>query len=359
VPKKKLIIAVQSIFLFNAIVLAVLVGTGLATPWSLLSLAFINGIVGSFDLPARLAYVPELIPKEDLINAISLNSLLFNVARALGPALAALLFLLADAVLQPLDMPPEDSLKWGCTFCFGFNALSYLAVIAALLGMPSTPAVAKSTERGSAWDGFRFVWKHRPLAGLLACTALISIVGWPALTLFPAYTRGVLHLAEKQYSLLVSALGFGALVAALTNAAFGTLRRHPHFLLIGAMLTAVGVGVLSRVNQLYPAMFGASIFGFGMIFYLSTGQSLLQGQVTPALRGRVLALWPMALGGAAIVGHLATGAAARIWDVSVVLSIMSVGLALGTIAIAFLRRSLTRAAGRVAEVPLDTSTQLG
>src|SRR5204862_7863484 len=123
-PKRQLVLTPQTAFLCNAISLTLLVALGFAAPWIVLCLMAVNGVIQAVDMPARLAFVPDLVPKEDLINAVGLNSLLFNSARAVGPALAALLFLAAEAAV-PLLPSGTDPVTLGAVACFALNAASF------------------------------------------------------------------------------------------------------------------------------------------------------------------------------------------------------------------------------------------
>ncbi len=333
VPRTKLVFVLQSLMLLSAIVLTGLTLTSWLNPWWMFGLALFNGVVMSFDLPARLALVPDLIPTEDLINAVSLNSLLFNVGRAVGPALAAAVYLCVDAVFGTTNS------RVGSAACFTVNAISYAAVLVALwmIRVPGIPTTEKKAKTGSPLAGYAFVWQHKPLLMLLLCTALFSTFGWPLMTLFPTYTKNVYHLAEKQYSLLVSALGVGALLAALTNASFGRGgNRQSWFLVIGSIGTTLGVFGLALAPPFPLALGCSALFGFGMILYLSTGQTILQLSVPGPLRGRVLALWPMALTGTSMFGHLYLGDLARRIPVTSLLLSMGTGLLVCTGLIAWL-----------------------
>ncbi len=328
--KRPLILICQVLFLLNAVLLTGLVWFDVVDPPTAVVLAVMNGLVQAVDIPARLAFVPELIAKDDMVNAVGLNSLLFNLGRAIGPALAGLVFLLVGWVSESRDVT-----RTGATVCFALNAVSYAAVIAGLLAMrPGVPA--NRPKGGRLAEGLQFVWRSKPLAGLLACTLAMSLFGWPLLTLFPAYTRTVLGHAEKEYSWLVSALGGGALVAALANATFGKLSRARPFVVVGSALTAVAVLGMTFADQLLPAAACSAVFGFGMILYLSTGQSVLQLSTPDHARGRVMALWPMTLSGGAVGGHLLCGWAAKHFPIPQVFGAMWVGVTATAIVVAVL-----------------------
>jgi MFS family permease len=319
----------QSIFLVHAVVLTLLIALNSVSPELILLLMVVSGVVQAVDLPARLAFVPDLVPKEDLINAVGLNSLLFNSARAIGPALAGLLFLLADVVVESAHLG-GNAVTLGAVSCFAINALSFVAVLIALWGITVTGDAQPRSKltAGSFWDGFRYLRENPALGGLVLLTLLMCIFGWPLLTILPAYTRLQLGLGEKAYSLLVSAVGAGALIAALTTATFGSKARRGLFLIFGAFVTSVGVLVLSQTRLPEIAAIGCAAAGFGLILYLSTGQSTLQLAIPDEKRGRVMALWAMTLSASAPLGHLLAGEAVRVVGVAPVLLGMAVGLAI-------------------------------
>jgi len=326
--KRKLILMTQSAFLAHALALTILLAVDLAAPVVVLVFMVISGIVQAVDLPARLAFVPDLVPKEDLINAVGLNSLLFNSARAIGPALAALLFVLADAIL-PAFPPGTSPVTLGAVACFGLNAASFLAVLIALWGI-NVPEAPPTTRHGGngIWDGFRYLRERSAMGALVSLTLFLCIFGWPLVTLLPVYTRTQLGRSEQTYSLLVSALGAGALAAALITATFGTTTRRSAFLVAGAVVGTLGLFGVSQVSRADFAALACACAGFGLILFLSTGQSTLQLAVPDDRRGRVMALWAMTLSASAPLGHLLAGHAVSIVGVQPVLVTMAAGAGL-------------------------------
>jgi hypothetical protein len=218
------------------------------------------------------------------------------------------------------------------------NAVSYVAVLFALRGIrvAGAPHDADRAEPRSAWDGVRYLAAHRSLGGLVALTLVLCVFGWPVLTLFPGYTRVQLGRAEESYSFLVSALGVGALAAALTTATFGSVARRGAFLVAGASVTAGGVLGLSLVAVLPAAAWCAACVGFGLILFLSTGQSALQLAVPDHTRGRVMALWAITLSASAPVGHLIAGQAADAVGIVPVLRVMAAGVGAVAVGLAVL-----------------------
>ncbi|MFO0937344.1 MAG: MFS transporter [Gemmataceae bacterium] len=329
IPKRKLIFGTQSAFLFTAILLTIVVGLNRATPFVILAIQIVNGLIQALDLPGRLAFVPELVPKSDLINAISLGAMLFNSARFIGPAVTGLIFLLAGLI--PLGIKPVII---GSAICFALNAISYAAVLVALSRITAEETqTTHASGQSSIWDGVRFLRENPGLGWLVVLTGLFCIFTWPVITLLPAFTRTVVGLEEKAFSFFVSSLGVGALFAALTSATFGSVRRRRRFLQIGAIVGALGVGGLSRSTIPTEAALCCALLGFGLILYLSTGQSTLQLNAPSAIRGRLMALWAMTLSASAPVGHFVAGLAAQTWPVPAVLLTMFVGAFLSAVGI--------------------------
>src|SRR6266508_884533 len=239
-PRRALIFQTQTALLVLALALAALAFAGTATVWHLLAIAAASGVVNAVDLPARLAFLVEMVGKEDLVNAVALNSLLFNVARAAGPALGAWV------------LP-----QWGPGACFLLNALSYLAVLVALAQMRVAPRVALPELRGEGpplLAGFRYVAAHPVLCLLLPLTAAMSLFGWPILALLPALAQNHLHAGEGGYSAMLSAIGVGALVAALLVASYGSMPRRSAFLGAGVVVAAVALLGLSLAPDLGVAV---------------------------------------------------------------------------------------------------------
>jgi len=331
-PKRQLVLTTQTAFLCHAVVVTLLVAFDLIVPELLLALMLVSGIIQAVDLPTRLAFVPDLVPKEDLINAVALGSLLFNSARAIGPALAGIVFLLA-AKAMPWFPPNTNAVTVGAAACFAVNAVSFLAVLFALWGIHVPGASKKKTEATSMWDGVRYLRENATLGGLMLLTLGICIFGWPLLTVLPAFTRQQLGEDVPTYSMLVSMFGAGAFVAALATATFGTTQRRWKFLVSGAAITSLGLLCVSQAMTPMFAATGCVIAGFGLVMYLSTGQSMLQLAVPDAKRGRVMALWAMTLSGSAPIGHLLAGQSVTVFGVEPVLVAMSIGVGLAALAL--------------------------
>jgi MFS family permease len=298
-PKRTLIFWTQSAFLLLALLLAVLTYGNAITAWQLLVVAALGGLVQAVDLPARLAFVMDMAGREDLMNAVALNSLLFNVARALGPALGGLLLVFFE--------------PWACFFA---NGLSYLAVLWALALMNvDGAAVVVGRERGirALLGGFAFLAGHRELAFLVLLATTTALCGWPVMALLPALAHHELGSQERGFSMMLSATGIGALAAAGALATFGTMERRGLLVGLGVALVSAGLIGLSFTKLLFLASLCCAVIGFGLILFLATCQTVIQLGTGDHNRGRVMGIWAMVLSGAVPLGNMIAGPAADHW----------------------------------------------
>ena len=320
VPRRGLIVRTQFAFLTCALILLGLHLAGQLTVGAMLAVMFAHGVVQAIDLPARLAFVPGLVGRDDLSNAVALNSLLFNVARAVGPALAA--FLLASA---------------GAAWCFVVNALSYLAVIGALLLIRLPPVGAADVPVPTAEGGFRVIGRQPGLRIVFALASLAAIGGWPLLALLPSFADKILGRGQTGYGTVLSAVGIGALGAALTAASIGNEVRRKVLLLGGLLAVAIALAGLT-VTRSFPAATGCCVlFGFGMILFFATGQTLVQLGTADADRGKVMGVWAMVLSAGVPLGNLVFGPAADEFGVPAVIAVQA-----GTIGIAVVLLTMRR-----------------
>ncbi len=299
VPKRSLIFATQSAFLVLALLLAVLGYAGIVTAWQLLLVSAVTGLVQAIDLPARLTFVMDMAGREDLPNAVALNSLLFNVARALGPAASGLLL----RWFTPAD-------------CFLANAISYVAVLWALARMDITGSShVVDTGKGirALWEGFGYLARRRELAFLVLLAGTTALCGWPSQILLPALAQDELGEGKVAYSLMVSGTGFGALAAALAVATFGSAKQRPRMIGIGVGVVSAALVALALAKSLILAISCCALIGFGLILFLSTSQSVIQLSAGDHNRGRIMGIWAMTLSGAAPLGNLLAGKAADYW----------------------------------------------
>jgi MFS family permease len=313
VNKRKLLLMTQWAFLIQATLLAVAVSTGVVTAWMVLVLALFFGTINALDLPARQSFVVELVGKEDLSNAIALNSAAFNTARIVGPAVAGIL--LATV---------------GEAGCFWLNAVSYVAVIWSVWRMDvvSRPAIRFDPARATQtmMEGVRYARGVRPLRNLLILLGVTASLGFQYMILLPVYVRDILRADAKAYGLLVSAFGLGSLISAawMTRVQDRTALRWNLF--VGLLAGAIGMGTFAWSRALPLSLAMGFLAGLGLILYISTTNVLIQLTTEDRYRGRVMALYTLMFLGTAPIGSLFTGAVAQRFGAPVATSISALVL---------------------------------
>ena len=345
-PRRPLIFATQFAFLVLALLLTGMVVLDVATPWALIVVSLFIGIVNAVDTPARLAFVCDMVGREDLMNAVALNSLVFNVARAVGPALSSVVFIVAVDAGWVLGL---GTLPWlGAAACFLFNALTFVAVLIALLAMhlpPRPVVVLEKRVTASMAEAFRHLAERRGLVLLVVLAGAMAFFGWPLLSLLPALADEQLHAGKAGYDEMLSAVGAAALVAALLVASFGTVARRILFLGAGVVVEIVSLVGLIAAHSLLVAVACCTLSGAGLILFFATGQAMMQLGAGEHNRGRIMGIWLMVLSAAHPVGHLLAGAVADAWGVSLVVGLQGAGIAaaaavVGMAALAERRRQL-------------------
>ena len=294
--RRRILLITQSLAMLQAFALAALVLSGTPQVWQIITLAALLGFVNAFDIPARQAFVSEMVEKrEDLANAIALNSSMFNSARLIGPSIAGVCIA-----------------AFGEGICFLLNAFSYIAVIAALraMRMPAGGGTAGRKAGGGFAEGLKYAFGFPPIKYVLLMLALGSLLGMPYAVLMPAYVKEILHGGPRTLGFLMACSGTGALLGALRLAG----RRHPSGLERGIPLfTAIfGTGLLAFSFSTVFA-FSAVFIGmasFGMISFMASANTLVQTLVDDDKRGRVMALYSVAFMGMAPFGSLLAGWAA-------------------------------------------------
>jgi len=293
--RHSVVIATQASSMLLAFATAALDLTGVIQVWHILIIAVLLGITNAFDIPARQAFISQMVPKEDLMNAIALNSSMFNSARILGPSVAGIL----------ISMVGEG-------WCFFGDGISYIAVIIALLMMrvePRQPVVGRSAV-ADIIEGFRFVLKTPPIHTLLALLGVVSMIGMPYTVLMPVFADRILHSGARGLGILMGATGVGALMGALMLAAKKEVRGLGNWVSVacGSFGASLILFTLSRNFLLSVALLVP--VGFSMMVQMASSNTLVQTMSPDALRGRVMALYSMMFMGMAPIGALIAGFAA-------------------------------------------------
>ncbi len=295
--RQHIVIATQVASMCLAGMLAFLTLSGLVQVWHLMAIAAALGIVNAFDIPARQSFVVQLVAREDLQNAIALNSSMFNGARVVGPAVAGVLVATV-----------------GEGWCFFGNALSYVAVIVGLLmirvSSPPKPERPPSALAHVA-EGFRFALGSRPIRALLLLLGLVSLMGSPYAVLMPIIADQSFHAGARGLGILMGAAGVGAFIGALSLARRTTLRGYGRSIAYAAIGLGTSLVAFSMAGRLWLAVALLVPVGFAMMMQMAATNTLIQSMVPDALRGRVMAIYSMMFMGMAPVGALLAGVLAE------------------------------------------------
>ncbi len=293
-PKRAVVVCTQISSMLLSFAMAALVWTKVVQPWHIIALAVLGGITMAFDMPARQSFVIEMTSREDLMNAISLNSSAFNCARIVGPSIAGLL--MAHISIAA---------------CFLCDGLSFIPVIAGLLMMRLPKKQNRIASSGGAitqaLEGFRYVWMHRRVLTILSLFTVVGIFGWSYSVLMPAFAHDILHLGANGYGLLMAGSGVGALAAALTVASAGHMLSTRTMALGGVWIFSTALVLFAFTRNLYVDVILLALVGFGLVLYFSTSNTVLQSIVPDEMRGRVMGIWALIFGGMIPLGSLEAG----------------------------------------------------
>lgn len=315
--RHRIIIATQTLSLLLAFVLAGLTLTNKIQVWHIFVLAALLGLVNAFDIPGRQAFLVDMVGKEDLMNAIALNSSMFNGARIIGPAVAGILVA-----------------KIGEGWCFFANGVSYIAVIIGLLLMKidcPRRGRAGASPLEDIIEGFRFVRNTTPIRALLLLLGLVSLVGMPYTVLMPVFADRILHGGARGLGILMGATGVGALLGALTLAFKSGFRGLARWVAVACGCFGVSLGLFAFSRHFWLSAAMLLPVGFSMMLQMACSNTLIQAMVPDHLRGRVMALYSMMFMGMAPFGALLGGALADRLGAPVTVAIGGVACVVGAI----------------------------
>jgi MFS family permease len=291
------VIWTQTVSMVLAFVLAALTFANIIQVWELIFIAFLVGVVNAFDVPIRQAFLVEMVVKEDLPNAIALNSSIFNGARVVGPAIAGF------------------ALAWkGPAWCFFLNGVSFLAVIGALLAMRIVKRESKK-EAGSPFQsfmqGFRFAMSDLPIRSTLLLLSMLSLLGLQYSVFLPIFASEVLHRGAKGFGLLMSAAGVGAVLGALHFAARTSYKGLARWVAATSTTCAVGLVIFSQSRYFWLSMAVLLVVGFCATVQMAATNTTLQNRVPDQLRGRIMAVYATMFMGVQPIGSLIAGGVAK------------------------------------------------
>jgi len=299
IPRRKLLLLTQSAMMVLAFILAALAATGVLRVWHIALLAACLGVAQSFDAPARQALVVEMVEdRKDLLNAIALNSTIFNLGRIIGPAIGGM-------VLAAV----------GAAWCFALNGASFVAVIVALWCMRLRPSQqGRQRSQGllaDAREGLRYVARNRIILAMIGLTGFANLFGMSYATLMPVYAADVLRVGERGLGILNAAVGVGALVGSLTLASLTRYRRKGLLLAVGSILFPLSA-LLYGFSRSFPlSLFCLALVGWAIVTQNSSNNTLIQTLCPDELRGRVMSVFTLMIFGTSPFASLQAGMIAQ------------------------------------------------
>jgi MFS family permease len=297
--RHRVVIATQTTSMLLAFALAALTLTGTVRIWHIFVLAALGGVVNAFDIPARQALIVDMVSREDLMNAIALNSSMFNASRVLGPAVAGLLVA-----------------SIGEGWCFFANGVSYIAVIVGLLFIrvaAHKPVKQPGTPLEDVIEGFRFVIGSPPIHYLMILLGILSLTGMPITVLMPIFADRILHGGARGLGVLMGASGIGALAGALLLASRQSVKGLGRWVAISAGAFGISLIVFAVSRSYWLSCALLLPVGFAMMLEMGSSNTLIHTMSPDHLRGRVMSVYSMMFMGMAPIGALIAGVAAGRW----------------------------------------------
>jgi len=320
VARRKIMLLSQYLQMSFALILAVLIYLHQIKVWHIFVMSFLTGSTQSFSGPAYASLLPLLVKREDVPNAIAMNSMQFNLARVIGPALGGVVFAL-----------------WGPASCFSLNALSFVAVIIALSIIRIPPVHEQSRQQGimhEMKEGFRFVITRRSLLLLTFLAFAGTFFGMPLFTLLPVVAKKTFGLGPQGLSLLQADYGIGSVVGALFVATSGYAKNKGRIALLMQLVFAFCLGIFGLSRNLTTSVIIAFIAGACIVGVVALYSSLVQLMISDAMRGRVMSIFMLAFRGGMPLGNLVAGYVAQKWSISLALAVN--GAILAVVALFFI-----------------------
>jgi predicted MFS family arabinose efflux permease len=325
VERRKILLGSQYVQMFSAGLLTVLVATHVVHVWHILCLSVISGFAQAFGGPAYQALIPTLVEREDMPNAIALNSIQFNVAIMVGPALGG-----------------QALAKFGETACFGLNALSFLAPVISLTIIKARFLPVKTTETmlSSLKQGIQFARKQASMEALIVLAFCMTFLAMPMRTYIPVFVKDIFHRGPETYGNLLALMGLGSIIGSLTIASAGNMKRKG-LVALGAMI-CLGAGISAFAFSKSLPLSGTVLVlvGASMMAVFATVSSLVQLITTNEMRGRVMSVYNFAFRGGMPMGNLLSGWLVPMFTAPVVLGVNGFVLILLALYFLFVQRRL-------------------
>jgi len=327
----RVLLATQIASMLQAVFLTLLVLSKHYTVWEILALSSILGVINAFDVPARQSLVNEMVDdKKYLPNALALNSSMVNLSRLIGPAIAGL-------ILE----------KFGDVFCFGLNALSFVAVIASIL-MMRLPSLQKTHDEKNILqdikDGWNYLKQTKSIRFIIIMLALVSLFVLPFSTLIPVYAKDIFKGSASTFGIIDSMIGLGAFGGAIFLASLKSGKNLRKILAVNTILFGAGLVLFSYMHFYPAALFCAMLAGFGMMSQITISNTIIQTTVSQNMRGRMISFYAMAFFGMQPLGGLIVGSVSQWIGVpATVLAEGCVALLIGALHFRFLKRNKLKA----------------
>jgi predicted MFS family arabinose efflux permease len=292
VERRRILLGSQYLQMASAAILTVLVATGTVHVWHILCLSFVSGFAQAFGGPAYQALIPTLVEKEDMPNAIALNSIQFNVAVMIGPALAGMALV-----------------KWGEKWCFGLNAASFLAPIISLWIIKARFFPQKTTESMlvSLKQGIQFARKQPAMEALIILAFCMTALAMPMRTYIPVFVKDIFHRGPETFGNLLTLMGFGSVIGSLSVAGLGNIERKGRFALGSLICLGAAIAGFAFSRSLPLTRVMLVVAGASMMAVFATVSSLVQMITTNEMRGRVMSVYNFAFRGGMPMGNLMSG----------------------------------------------------
>lgn len=287
--KRRIVMVTQTMLLLQALTLAVLTFTGLIRPWHIIALGAFAGFASSIDMPTRQAMVVELVGKEDLPNAVALNSMMFNLTRIGGPVVGGIIY----AVVGP-------------AWCFLINAISYLGAIGGVFLMKNVGALRRARRDESMLvqigEGFSHVWRSAIMRNMLLMTAISQMFLMPYTIFFPVYALRIFKVGPTGQGFMSMSVGVGALAAATALSSFGHRLEQKTLVFFGAFIAPLGLLAFSCCSSFQASLACLVVIGVGMMTFMASSNTIMQMGAPAELGGRVMSLRALTMFGVAAIG---------------------------------------------------------
>lgn len=301
--KKTMLLLTQLMLFIITLIFAILVFTNIIQYWHIVILAALMGTANAFDMPIRQSFIVQLVPKNDLMNAIAINSTIFNLARLIGPAIAGIIMGI-----------------YGVGFCFLLNSISFLAVIISLIFIKPIISEENATQKmrqtvkGILTDvknGLKYVFKRKEILYILISNFFISGFSMNNNVLLPVFITNILHMEETSYGFIMTCMGIGSFIGSLLIASYCKKGPNRFFITFGPIIMGAGLILMGILKNYYATLLLYVIIGYVFVSYYSTSNTSIQMRVRDEYRSRVMSIYSLIFGGSIPFGSLFTGIIVR------------------------------------------------